>query len=97
MPQVSAKFCLRCELYTQIIQSAIQFLNRCRVAVTHLLQEFDTSVYKLNCNLLKTVEVPEPVPEEEMTNDVPAGSDQVGDGKLSDQTGEVQNEKLAGV
>ena len=70
---------------------------RFHVTVTHLLQEFDTRVYKLNCNLLKTVKVPEPVPEVEMTNEVPAGSAQIGDSKLSDQTGEVQNEKLAGV
>ena len=72
-------------------------LSKSMSGITHLLQEFDTSVYTLNCNLLKTVEVPEPVPEVEMTNEVPAGSESVGDSKLSDQTGEVQNEKLAGV
>lgn len=61
------------------------------------LQEFDTSVYKLDCNLLKTVEVPEPVPEVEMTNEAAAGSSQVEDTKLSDQSEEVQNDKLAGI
>ena len=61
------------------------------------LHEFDTSVYKLDCNLLKTVEVPEPVPEVEMTNEAAAGSSQVEDTKLSDQSEEVQNDKLAGV
>ncbi|KAL5251259.1 hypothetical protein ACHWQZ_G016826 [Mnemiopsis leidyi] len=60
-------------------------------------QEFDTSVYKLDCNVLKTVEVPEPVPEVEMTNEAAAGSSQVEDTKLSDQSEEVQNDKLAGV
>ena len=58
-------------------------------------QEFDTGVYRLDCNLLKSVEIPPPVVEE--TEDIVSDPSAVGDCNMSDDTNDTSSDKLAGV
>ena len=59
-------------------------------------QEFDTGVYRLDCNLLKSVVVPEPPPVTEDTGDTAPGSSEVGDAKMSDAAGDAKISDNAG-
>lgn len=58
-------------------------------------QEFDTGVYRLDCNLLKCVEIPPPVVEE--TEDIVSDPSAVGDCNMADDSNETPSDKLAGV